>query len=305
MLDSVAAAVKEHFHAGLERLYPGSPEFIMVLSPVIAYWVVGLFYALLDHLALPATERFKVVRRVDKGPRNPVSRPYVIGQVLLQHLIQLTASVTLVFVDPAACSADDKVPLLTKGARFVLGMYVMDSWQYWIHRWAHTNTLLYRKVHSVHHQLNNVYAYGALYNQPIEALLLDTLGGIATFFVAGLTCDAATALFAFATVKTVLDHCGYRFPVNPLHDVFPNSASFHDVHHDVRYIKKNFSQPFFTHWDWLLGTFVDPKEVHLSGQEVAQLVEQAGVARAPADAGSGDEGDKKLKAAKKESKKSK
>lgn len=26
----------------------------------------------------------------------------------------------------------------------------------------------------------------------------------------------------FATIKTVLDHCGYLFPLNPLHDAFPN-----------------------------------------------------------------------------------
>ncbi len=44
----------------------------------------------------------------------------------------------------------------------------------------------------------------------------------------------------------VFDHCAYRWPLNPVHDLFPNSASYHDVHHDMRGIKKNFSQPFFT-----------------------------------------------------------
>lgn len=289
MLDQFSSVLREHARLTLAKVRPGTPEFIMVITPVIVYWSVALFYGLIDHLALPATERFKVVRRIDKGPRNPISRIYVVGQVIIQHIIQMSLNIAFIFLDPHQCSADGQVPFLTKAARFVLGMYVMDSWQYWIHRWAHTNTKLYRKVHSVHHQLNHVYAYGALYNQPMEALLLDTLGGLLTFVVAGLTCDTATLLFSFATVKTVLDHCGYVFPVNPLHDLFPNSSAFHDVHHDVRYIKKNFSQPFFTHWDWLLGTFVDPAEVHLSKQEVADRVNQKGAAKPLSDAGSGDE----------------
>ncbi len=41
----------------------------------------------------------------------------------------------------------------------------------------------------------------------------------------------------FATIKIVLDHCGYSFPLNPLHDLFPNSAAYHDIHHDIRNIK--------------------------------------------------------------------
>jgi len=31
------------------------------------------------------------------------------------------------------------------------------------------------------------------------------------------------------------------------------SAAYHDVHHDFKWIKKNYSQPFFTHWDWIMG----------------------------------------------------
>lgn len=37
----------------------------------------------------------------------------------------------------------------------------------------------------------------------------------------------------------------------------PCSAAYHDVHHDFRHIKKNYSQPFFTHWDWVMGEETD------------------------------------------------
>ena len=272
MLEFVQAAIRHNVEEAHRRLRWGTPEAKMIVYPVVVYWTVACFYGLLDRLRLPLTERWKVVRREEKGRPNPIDVPFVIKRVLLQHAIQVAFNIGFVYADPHACDADSSVRLVAKGARFVVGMFVMDTWQYWIHRWAHTNTWLYKHVHSVHHQLNHVYAYGALYNSPVEALLLDVLGGLVTFLAASLTCDTATLLFCFATCKTVLDHCGYRFPINPLHDLFPNSSAYHDVHHDTRYIKRNFSQPFFTHWDWLLGTFMDPADVHLQPAEVAANV---------------------------------
>ena len=50
----------------------------------------------------------------------------------------------------------------------------------------HVNTYLYKHVHSHHHRLTVPYAYGALYNHPLEALLLDTLGGVITLYASGM-----------------------------------------------------------------------------------------------------------------------
>lgn len=43
---------------------------------------------------------------------------------------------------------------------------------------------------------------------------------------------------------------------------FPNNALYHDVHHDPRGFRKNYSQPFFTFWDKIMGTYMDPAEIH-------------------------------------------
>lgn len=40
-----------------------------------------------------------------------------------------------------------------------------------------------------------------------------------------------------------------------------NNAAYHDIHHQQFGIKKNFSQPYFTHWDTILGTRMDPIDV--------------------------------------------
>lgn len=47
-------------------------------------------------------------------------------------------------------------------------MFVMDAYQYWVHRWMHTNRWLFKHFHSWHHRVYCPYAIGALYNHPVE-----------------------------------------------------------------------------------------------------------------------------------------
>lgn len=98
------------------------------------------------------------------------------------------------------------------------------------------------------------YAFGALYNHPIEGFLLDTAGTGVAYLTAGMTARQAMFFFTFSTIKTVDDHCGYAFPWDPLQHITSNNAAYHDIHHQSWGIKTNFSQPFFIVWDRLLGT---------------------------------------------------
>jgi len=108
--------------------------------------------------------------------------------------------------------------------------------------------------HSRHHRLYVPYAYGALYNHPFEGFLLDTCGAGLAYLVTGLTPRQAICFFTGSTIKTVDDHSGYALPWDPLQRLTSNNAGYHDVHHQSWGIKTNFSQPFFTFWDRLLGT---------------------------------------------------
>lgn len=98
------------------------------------------------------------------------------------------------------------------------------------------------------------YAYGALYNHPFEGFLLDTLGASIAYKLAGMNTRQGMVFFAGSTIKTVDDHCGYALPWDPLQHITSNNAGYHDVHHQSWGIKTNFSQPFFTFWDRMLGT---------------------------------------------------
>jgi len=74
--------------------------------------------------------------------------------------------------------------------------------------YAHVNTFLYRHIHSWHHRLYVPYAFGALYNHPLEGFTLDTVGAMVAHTLAGLTTRQAILFFAISTAKTVDDHCG-------------------------------------------------------------------------------------------------
>ncbi|KAL8987842.1 MAG: hypothetical protein Q9177_002996 [Variospora cf. flavescens] len=142
------------------------------------------------------------------------------------------------------------VPALQYG----IAILVVDTWQYFLHRAMHMNKWMYTTFHYRHHRLYVPYAYGALYNHPFEGFLLDTLGAGVAFKVAGMNTRQGTWFFTGCTLKTVDDHCGYALPWDPLQRLTSNNAGYHDVHHQSWGIKTNFSQPFFTFWDRLLGT---------------------------------------------------
>lgn len=138
----------------------------------------------------------------------------------------------------------------------------MDAWQYALHRAFHESRFLYRHFHSHHHRLYVPYSFGALYNHPLEGLLLDSAGGAISHALALMTVRQGILLFTFSTFKTVCDHGGYAFPwyLDPLHLFFPNCAEYHDVHHQMLGLRYNYSQPFFVHFDVVFGTRISSEK---------------------------------------------
>ncbi|KAK4169317.1 sphingolipid C4-hydroxylase [Cladorrhinum sp. PSN259] len=144
--------------------------------------------------------------------------------------------------------------LIIPGIQMWLGMCIMDTWQYFWHKAMHMNKWMYTHWHARHHRLYVPYAYGALYNHPVEGFVLDTLGASIAYKAAFMTPRMGMTFFTCGMMKTVDDHCGYALPWDPLQHITSNNAAYHDIHHQSWGIKTNFSQPFFTIWDRLLGT---------------------------------------------------
>ncbi|QLL33414.1 hypothetical protein HG536_0E03250 [Torulaspora globosa] len=251
-----------------------SDGILALIAPVVAYWTFSLFFHLIDTLCL--AEKYRIHPSEEIASRNRAGRIEVLCEVIFQHIIQSAVGFAFLLFDeepttgfeqnamwvlrqqiPAAVPDAVVYYLYTYGLSFVkllVGFAIIDTWQYWLHRLMHTSTSLYRKFHSRHHRLYVPYAYGALYNAPLEGFLLDTLGTGIAMTVTGLTHREQIVLFTFATLKTVDDHCGYALPFDPFQIIFPNNAVYHDIHHQHFGIKTNFAQPFFTFWDTLFGT---------------------------------------------------
>ena len=116
--------------------------------------------------------------------------------------------------------------------------FLIDTWQYFLHRAVHMNKFLYKTLHSWHHRLYVPYSYAALYNNPIEGFILDSCSVVIAERFTGMSIRQATLLFTIATFKTVDDHCGYSLPFDPLRLFTSNNSDYHDIHHQVHTLHK-------------------------------------------------------------------
>ena len=227
-----------------------SDELIGTIAPIVVYWVYSGIY-----LMFGGFDNYRLHSRVDEDTKNLVTKGAVVKGVILQQAIQAVVAIILFTI-----TGDDGADKTTKHSifvlarQFVVAMLVLDTWQYFMHRYMHQNKFLYKHIHSLHHRLVVPYAYGALYNHPIEGLLLDTIGGALSFLLSGMSPRTSIFFFSFATIKTVDDHCGLWLPGNLFHLLFRNNTAYHDIHHQLYGTKYNFSQPFFNIWDRILGT---------------------------------------------------
>ncbi|KAI7955884.1 hypothetical protein MJO29_007283 [Puccinia striiformis f. sp. tritici] len=298
-----------HYHRN--EIVPGiSDPTFSVIVPLLAYWVVSIVFTVLDKLEIPAIEKYRLHEPAELTKRNKVTPAQVIKAVILQQLIQTALGLFYLDSSPSDILNRDylqeiknyaptisliiRILLPPKHANWVLinygqsltqwaywwglpilqflwASFVLDTWQYFWHRAFHINQFLYKHIHSVHHRLYCPYSYGALYNHPLEGFILDTLGAVIAHWASGMSVRQATLLFGISTAKTVDDHCGLALPYDPFQHLFGNNAAYHDIHHQQFGIKKNFSQPYFVHWDVLMGTRMSTADAQIRRDKLADL----------------------------------
>ncbi|KAL9270863.1 Sphinganine C4-monooxygenase 2-like protein [Drosera capensis] len=231
-----------------------SDQLLGTFVPIVVYWLYSGIYTVLGS----SLEEYRLHSKKDEEEKNLVSKGTVVRGVILQQIIQAVVATILFKVagDDGESAGEQKASIAALALQFLTAMVVLDTWQYFMHRYMHQNKFLYRHIHSLHHRLIVPYAYGALYNHPLEGLILDTCGGAISFIVSGMSPKASIFFFSFATMKTVDDHCGLWLPGNLFHVFFRNNTAYHDIHHQLHGSKYNFSQPFFVMCDRILGTYM-------------------------------------------------
>ncbi|THU76426.1 hypothetical protein K435DRAFT_846603 [Dendrothele bispora CBS 962.96] len=108
--------------------------------------------------------------------------------------------------------------------QLLMAMFIIDTLQYFLHRFMHVNEWFYKHFHSWHRRLYVPYAFGALYNDSLEGFALDSLSAALAECLTGTTTRQALVLFIVSTFKTVDDHCGYKLPFDPLQLMSGNNA---------------------------------------------------------------------------------
>ncbi|KAF8513419.1 sphingosine hydroxylase [Hysterangium stoloniferum] len=301
------------YHVSRESVIPGiDDKTLSLLSPLVSYWALSLFFHVLDMDIFQWPAKYRLHESEEVKTKNLASRNSVILAVLLQQAIQtlmgifwlddsesdafrnhtgemrtlsnwVARIVVALFGDATgikilAAQGQHTVSWLYWWGipifQFLLAIFIIDTWQYFLHRAFHMNKTLYKHIHSVHHRLYVPYAFGALYNHPLEGFLFDTLGAALAQAVTFMSIRQACLLFAVSTLKTVDDHCGYALPWDPLQALFGNNADYHDIHHQAIGIKSNFSQPYFIHWDVLLKTRMTRSEIDARRQKTKEKLEK-------------------------------
>ena len=226
----------------------------------IAVWARRLRIA---QRAIPTLASFIGVDSLGLGQKLGAGHPMLAGILsgghypLLQNLATISGGITATspaFAPWEVFTAKVIYSIVIPVIQFLVAIVFLDTWQYFLHRAMHMNKYLYTTFHARHHRLYVPYAYGALYNHPFEGFLLDLVGASLAYKVAGMSTRQGICFFTGSSFKTVDDHCGYAFPWDPLQHITGNNAGYHDIHHQSWGIKTNFSQPFFTFWDRVLGT---------------------------------------------------
>ncbi|XP_023546641.1 sphinganine C4-monooxygenase 1-like [Cucurbita pepo subsp. pepo] len=229
-----------------------SDDLLGTFVPIFVYWLYSGIYVLLGFF-----DNYRLHSKTEEDEKNLVSKSTVVRGVLFQQFVQAIVAIILFKVtgnEDGSSAVPKSWPMVA--LQFVTAMFVLDTWQYFAHRYMHHNKFLYRHIHSHHHRLVVPYAFGALYNHPVEGLLLDMVGGVLSFLASGMTPRVSIFFFSFATIKTVDDHCGLWLPGNLFHLLFRNNTAYHDLHHQLYGNKVNYSQPFFVTWDRILGTYM-------------------------------------------------
>ncbi|KAF9947042.1 hypothetical protein BGZ70_002905 [Mortierella alpina] len=268
-----------------------SDQSLALILPVVVYWAYSLLLHWLSTKEFPWLEKYRIHDKEDEM-RNKVSLPEVVRAVIMQQLLQTVLGFLVVITNHSEVAFDDELaqsryqqwmasllsPVLNEttiqlmayiayqyiesSARFFVAMAVLDTWQYFLHRLFHVVPFLYKHFHSRHHRLYVNCPMGALYNHPFEGFMMDSLGASIAFLISGMGNRGALVFFSISTLKTVDDHCGYNLPFNPLQQLFSNNADYHDIHHQIFGLKSNFSQPFGTFWDHVLGTYMSREKAN-------------------------------------------
>jgi sterol desaturase/sphingolipid hydroxylase (fatty acid hydroxylase superfamily) len=147
---------------------------------------------------------------------------------------------------------------------FVLEV-VFDGCHYTIHRFAHSNAILYKHVHKIHHKHIHPSIYTTFYMHPVDILLSYTLPLYVSMKVIGCSRFQFYMYITYLSLQEIAGHSGKAmYPSSGFAQCIWLPKLFHfelyTDDHDLHHTKFNYNySKRFTLWDKLFGTYMKPE----------------------------------------------
>lgn len=232
-----------------------SSPFFPVLLTFSCYFFFSIPFAALDLLGerVPLFYQYKI--QPDRQPTRQMMAKSFLNAFYNHVFFVLPAVIISMFILPTPTIPKEAPTLYEVFIDGLAALLLFDTQYYIWHFIHHKHKLLYRWVHSIHHEYMAPFSWST---EQLSIPELITVGFWSNQDPLLLKCHPLTTwcMTVFSLWMSVEDHIGYDLPCTLNHLVpfgLLGGAPAHDMHHQEP--SSNYA-PFFTHWDRLFGTAV-------------------------------------------------
>ncbi|MBJ6760438.1 sterol desaturase family protein [Myxococcaceae bacterium JPH2] len=136
----------------------------------------------------------------------------------------------------------------------VVAYFIATFVFYWWHRVRHTNDVLWRLFHQIHHSPQRLEVITSFYKHPLEMTVNSIIGGLLVYTVLGLSPAAGAVYTACTALGEFFYHTNVRTP--QWVGWFFQRPEMHRIHHEHGKHRNNYGD--IPWWDMLFGTYENP-----------------------------------------------
>ncbi|MEO1169063.1 MAG: sterol desaturase family protein [Pseudomonadota bacterium] len=137
-----------------------------------------------------------------------------------------------------------------------LGFAAIQFVAYWWHRAMHGSDILWRLFHQMHHSVERMDGWGALYHSPLDVIGFAFAGSFALTMIVGISPLAAAVIGVFGMLAVFFTHANIRTP--QWIGWLMQRPEGHGRHHERGRHANNYAELVI--WDRLFGTYENPKK---------------------------------------------
>lgn len=141
-------------------------------------------------------------------------------------------------------------------AQIIAGYAGVQFCSYWWHRSLHQSDTMWRVFHQMHHSVERMDGWGALYLSPLDVIGFTFAGSFALTMVVGVSAPAAAIVGVVGGFAAIFTHCNIKTP--RWIGLVLQRPEGHGLHHQRGRHAGNYAELVL--WDMVFGTYENPKE---------------------------------------------